>query len=187
MAGATPAAQVSPVDDDDPAAHVAAVFDRIAETRMAGLPLCNPALRVESVGFRRWEGVWLGALITPWSISLMLLPGGSGTPDVRFSGLQPGQKRDWRFPSGEYRFLANREPGLGDYQLCSLYSPVFEFPAQAEARTMACAALEALFADEARLVALAACAGGHGGEGVATRAPLDRRGFLRAMLAGGRR
>jgi hypothetical protein len=33
-----------------------AVFNEIAETRMAGLPILNTALKVQAVGFREWEG-----------------------------------------------------------------------------------------------------------------------------------
>lgn len=38
-----------------------AVFGEIARTRMAGMPIVNPALRVEAVGFREGEARWAGA------------------------------------------------------------------------------------------------------------------------------
>lgn len=120
--------------------RVAGVFSRIAATRMADLPLNNPALRVEIVGFRPWQGDWLGVLVTPWAISLMLLPGGAGA----FRVLGVDQRQRWCFPSGEYDFLGGGEEALGPYQLCSLFSPAFEFALHEDACHAAHAALSAL-------------------------------------------
>ena len=48
------------------AASLVAAFERIAATRMAGLPLNNPALRVQAVGFRAQDdGYLVGVLIFP--------------------------------------------------------------------------------------------------------------------------
>lgn len=127
---------------DDPAAAVEAAFARIAATRMAGLPLNNPALAVEACGFRRWNGLWLGVLVTPWTVNLMLLPGGNPA----FRRLGADQRQTWTFPSGDYDFLGAEEAGLGPYQSCSLFSPAFEFAGQDEARAAAAAALVALLA-----------------------------------------
>jgi len=52
-----------------------ATFTDIANTRMAGLPICNEALHVQAVGFREWNDHWVGVLVTPWTISLVLMPG----------------------------------------------------------------------------------------------------------------
>ncbi|EQD58614.1 hydrogenase expression/formation protein HupJ, partial [mine drainage metagenome] len=41
------------------------IFNRIAQTRMIDLPILNSAMRVEAVGFRLWEGHWVGVLVTP--------------------------------------------------------------------------------------------------------------------------
>ena len=41
---------------------------------MQGLGFVNPALRVEAVAFEPWDGHWLGVMVTPWSINLLLLP-----------------------------------------------------------------------------------------------------------------
>lgn len=164
-----------------PAADVQAVFERIATTRMAGLPIVNSVLAVEALGFRRWAGEWLGVLITPWSISLMLLPGG-GTAFVQ---LQPGQMQRWSFPSGTYDFIANCEDGLGDYQLCSLYSPVFEFDSPDSARQAALTALAALLdGTDAPAETPADRHTGAPDHAHAVRAAISRRGFLRVMLPG---
>lgn len=125
----------------NPRRRIETVFARIAATRMAGAPVCNPALAVEMVDVRRWQDEWLGALITPWAISLMLLPGGGR----RFRALWPGDTQWWQFPAGAYEFLGSREPDLGAYQVRSLFSPALDFTSQEVARTAARGALDALF------------------------------------------
>lgn len=173
---------------DAAAAHAArlrACFQHVASTRMAGLPICNPALGVAVPALLPFQGEWLGALVTPWAISLVLLPG-EGT---RFRAIGVGDSQDWDFPSGRYSFLGHQEADLGAYQTCSLASPVFEFADQAAAETFALAALEALLRNDedggaarahdareaARLAGLPAAA-----------APVSRRAFLRGALFGGR-
>ncbi|QDF99372.1 hypothetical protein CJ010_23950 [Azoarcus sp. DD4] len=174
-----------------PADRVAALHDcfaAIAATRMAGLPLCNPALAVAVPAMQVWEGEWLGVLVTPWAISLVLLPG----PGGRFREIGVGESQEWAFPSGTYEFLGNREEGLGAYQSCSLASPVFEFASQDEADAFARAALAALLeADAGRLAAQgredreAARLEGRPTPAPAPQ-PLSRRAFLRGALFGAR-
>jgi [NiFe] hydrogenase assembly HybE family chaperone len=134
-------------------------FERIAHERMAGLPFLNPRLQVEAFGFRAWQGALVGALVTPWSINLVIMP---RTPEPKepatatrsaqalgpsesFRALASGQSQRWSFPSGSYEFHGHDEPGLGPYQQCSLFSPAQEFAAQQDAREAASAALEELF------------------------------------------
>ena len=169
----------------DPAARLQAIFENIAVTRMAGLPILNPALRVEAVGFREWEGRWVGVLVTPWTISLVLLPGS----DAPLESLLLDEKRVWHFPSGAYEFMGLHEPVLGACQICSLISPVAEFSTHEEAAAVAREIVVALFRDaredpardeelgdmieEARLK----------GESLAQK-KLSRRDFLRVPLLG---
>ena len=61
--------------DADPGPALEAAFLRIEREAMDGLPLLNKALRVQAVGFERWQGQWLGALVTPWFLNLVLVPG----------------------------------------------------------------------------------------------------------------
>lgn len=117
------------------------VFQRIAETRMAGLPLLNPALRVEAVGFRMWQERVTGMVVTPWLMSLVLLPGKND-----HWGDQPlGRKRAIDFPSGGYDFLLNELDGIGRFLGHSLYSPMDAFASQEHALAAARAFLDALF------------------------------------------
>jgi [NiFe] hydrogenase assembly HybE family chaperone len=118
-----------------------ATFTDIANTRMAGLPICNEALHVQAVGFREWNDHWVGVLITPWTISLVLMPGEKGPLKV----LGPDEKIKWAFPSGSYEFFGLNETELGTCQICSLISPVIDIESQEVAVQVAGEVMEALF------------------------------------------
>ena len=111
---------------------------------MADVPICNPVLAVEAVGFRRMaEGHWAGLMITPWAINLLVLP----TQEQDWPMLGAGSKHDWRFPSGDYEFIVAHEDSLGIYHLCSLFSPALEFATHEAAQLTALASVHALFAE----------------------------------------
>ena len=115
-------------------------FRRILETRMQGVPILNAALSVEAVGLRAWQDHWIGALVTPWFINLVMLPGSGPWRSV------PDRDSVWyAFPAGRFEFIAGSEPGLGPYHACSLFSPVSEFGDHETARETARVALESLF------------------------------------------
>jgi [NiFe] hydrogenase assembly HybE family chaperone len=128
----------------DPSRELVEVFTTIARTRMVDVPLCNPRLSVEALGFRRTAaGHWAGAMVTPWAINLLCLPGEAADwPD-----LAAGSKHGWDFPSGHYEFTVAEEASLGRYHLCSLFSPAQEFDSHEAARLTALAAAQALFAE----------------------------------------
>jgi [NiFe] hydrogenase assembly HybE family chaperone len=128
----------------NPAPQVRAVFEHIWRARMAELPILNRKLQVDIVGWRAWQGEWLGVLVTPWSINLMLLPGSGG----RFRALAMDERQSWSFPSGTYDFMGGDEEGLGAYQICSLFSPVLQFGSHEEAVAAARAAIDALMGAE---------------------------------------
>lgn len=127
----------------DPAPELTRIFAAIAATRMAGLPICNPALQVEALPFRRTaDGHWAGLLITPWALNLLCLPGRADT----WPAVPAGGKHEWTFPSGDYEFIVADEASLGPYHLCSLFSPALDFASHEQARLTALAAEQALFA-----------------------------------------
>lgn len=123
-----------------PAPLLEDVFRRIERERMQGIPILNRALRVESVGFREWEGKWVGVLLTPWFMNFMLLPG-PGTPWPRVAR---GDTYPWHLPLGRMDCMAGHEEEFGDYHMCSLFSPVLQFEDHEAARIAAQAALEAI-------------------------------------------
>ena len=131
----------TPVERPSPAAALERAFEAVRRERMEGVPMLNPTLAVEAVGFRPWREHWLGILITPWFMNLVLMPRVS-------AAWQPIGERESRhhvLPGGVFEFIGGREATLGDYQACSLFSPMFEFADQREARATALAALDALF------------------------------------------
>lgn len=152
------------------AGRLEAAFKAILDERMQDVPIINPDLAVEAVGIREWQGHWLGALVTPWFINLMVLPGSGEWRAV------PDRDSVWyAFPSGRFEFIAGSEPGLGPYHACSLFSPVQEFGDHDTARETARVALESLF-DPALLGEAPAPEGPDG-------KPLSRRDFLRGAAA----
>lgn len=157
-------------------AALAAAFERIATTRMSGLPMNNPALRVAAVGFHRWADDYrVGVLITPWALNLVILGAG-----LR---LAADRRQTWDFPSGSYDFMGGDEPECGAFQFCSLFSPAFEFAGQDEATATAREIMTELLREPADAAGeqreMARLAGGS-----ALQVPTSRRSFLRGIVGG---
>lgn len=176
----------------EPSARLVAAF-RAAAARMQGLGFVNPALAVEAVGFAPWDRHWLGVMITPWFINLTLAPRDVGV----WQPLAPGAKRRYRFPAGDYEFIGAVDEIAGEYQACSLFSPVLEFDDQPTARLVATLARAALFdpanADvpEMPVGNLTPARAERDGPGpiaqveARLQAPLSKRAFLHGRFAGG--
>ena len=126
--------------DADPAPLLEAAFRRIEAETMADVPILNAALNVEAVAFVRWQGHWLGIVITPWFMNLVLVPGEAAS----WQSVAPGKRLFRKFPSGDFAFLGSNEAEVGEFQSCSLFSPMAQFADQDGARAVALAALEAL-------------------------------------------
>jgi [NiFe] hydrogenase assembly HybE family chaperone len=155
----------------DPSERLEAAFTRIWKTRMTGLPFLNSQLRVEAVGFRPWQGEWLGALVTPWFVNLVLVPG-----EGEWKSLAQGGERIVTLPAGGFRFVAGHDEEIGEYHACSLFSPAQEFADHDTARAVAAASLEALFDpanDERRRAAEAQ-----------PPSPVSKRDFLHGKFSG---
>ena len=175
----------------DPSARLTVAFNAVA-ARMQGLGIVNPALEVEAVGFAPWEDHWLGVMLTPWFMNLVLLPRDSG----KWQPLPLGEKRAHRFPAGVYEFIGAADEAVGEYQTCSLFSPVLEFEDHATARLVAELARDALFDPEnaeapefpaANLTPAAPNAsvpGPIGQIGERIDAPMSKRDFLRGRILG---
>lgn len=103
-------------------------FSTIAATRMKGVPVQNPALRVEAVGFAAVNDGGLGILITPWFMNLVRLP---LSPNATTLGV--GQKAEYAFGTERFEFIGALEDGIGAFETCSLFSPMFEFADHAAA------------------------------------------------------
>ena len=123
------------------------VFAHIAATRLQGVPVQNPALRVQAVGFAPQAdpdgGEWLlGVLVTPWFMNLVCLP--QATTDAGEAVVGVGQKASRKIGSKIFEFIGAHEDGLGAFTCCSLFSPMFEFADHAAAVATACEVLNLL-------------------------------------------
>jgi [NiFe] hydrogenase assembly HybE family chaperone len=107
---------------------------------MQDMPFVNAALDVECVGFARYDGDWLGVIITPWFLNLFLLCGGGRM----WLDLAAGQRRLVQLPCGMLQFIADADPELGLYQYCPLIAAVGSLPDQLTARQAAADALKAV-------------------------------------------
>lgn len=119
-------------------------FAEVFHSKMRDVPLVNHALHVEAVGFVPHEEGFLGVLVAPWFMNLILLPK-EGRPALR-----AGEKEVLRFASGDYEFLHNARPETGPYLACSLFSPMSDFTSQLQAVEVARAVMAELFKAENR-------------------------------------
>ena len=124
-----------------PAPALEARFRVVWREQMRDMPMVHPALDVAALGFRPWQGHWLGVLVTPWFMNLWLMP-----RDVaQWQAIGERATRCYAFPAGVFEFIGGRDAVIGDYQACSLFSPMFAFADAAAAHATALAALDALF------------------------------------------
>ncbi|KAF0162790.1 MAG: hypothetical protein FD157_3670 [Rhodocyclaceae bacterium] len=134
------------IHDSSPAEAVEEAFFRIQQEQMADVPILNPALSVEAVDFQRWQGHWLGIVVTPWCMSMLLVPGS----DENWVSTGENVRRFVKFPAGDFAFLGSEEAELGEYQSCPLFSPMGKFASQSEATMTARASLIALLTSAAK-------------------------------------
>jgi [NiFe] hydrogenase assembly HybE family chaperone len=121
----------------NPDQAVEQTFSRIQHERMADVPILNPALSVEAIDFQRWQGHWLGMVVTPWCMSMLLLPGSA----ENWISTGQNKRRFVKFGLGDFAFLGSDEVELGEFQSCSLISPMDKFSCQSDAAMTARASL----------------------------------------------
>ena len=118
----------TPIHEEDPGELIARCF----RERTEPVPV-NPRLNCASIGFTRCKGDWLGVVITPWFMDLVLLPGGG----ILWGDIPAGQRRYIELAQGAVAFTAAEEPCLGAYQHAPLVSTVASLPDMAAAITLA--------------------------------------------------
>ena len=110
------------------------LFNQVACTRMRDVPVQNLALRVQALGFAPVPDepeMLLGVLVTPWFMNLVRLPTRPGLPEE--SLLAVGQKATRTVGQQFFEFVGAFEPEMGAFEVCSLFSPMFEFANHAAA------------------------------------------------------
>ena len=129
----------------NPAQRLERGFNRIWQTRMQGLPMLHPRVHVQAVGFHKWKYFWLGIIVTPWCMNVILA---KGQPS-KWKSIPEGRRLHYPFPAGIYDFISVKDRILGEYQMCSLMSPLEEVVSDHDmAVEIAKAALEELMKPE---------------------------------------
>ncbi|NDL62253.1 hydrogenase-2 assembly chaperone [Acerihabitans arboris] len=106
--------------DATPAAWLEPLFRRIAGEDMRDLPFFRPDVPVRACGFTLFERQWLGCLLTPWMLSLWVLPG----PGQDWQPTDNGARLALALPCGNVTFIKGELAGRGPYLSCSLMSPL---------------------------------------------------------------
>jgi [NiFe] hydrogenase assembly HybE family chaperone len=115
-------------------------YQIIAGERMQQLPIYNPRLTVEAVGFREFQAHQLGVLITPWFMNLVLLP---GIPS--WNARPTGEVCELALPAGPEEFTVCRDDVLGTYLSAVLFRTMAHFPGQIVTRAIALDVMQRLF------------------------------------------
>jgi len=125
---------------DDAVQNLANTYRRAA-LKVKGLPIYNPTLAVEAVGFREHQGRQAGVIVTPWFMNLTVIPSADD-----LAVWVAGSTARLVFPSGAYDFAVNDLPGFGLVGTCPLFSNMIDFTdheaAQLAAKTVADAVFE---------------------------------------------
>ena len=114
-------------------------FTHIGESAMRDLPIYNHALQVDAIGFKRTAAGWLGVLITPWFINVMLLP-----KQKQEATIPLGEKVTHKLISGEHDFSVGEDDELGRYDFLTLASPTLKYKSHQAACDVAHKALAKL-------------------------------------------
>lgn len=104
----------------NPSAPLETAFQAIADGEMQDLPFFQPQIPVRACGFQLFEQQWVGTILTPWMLSLLVLPG----PEQVWQPHAVGDKLALSLPCGSVRFIVGEIAGCGQYLACSLMSPL---------------------------------------------------------------
>ena len=103
--------------------------------------MLHPRVHVQAVGFHKWKYFWLGIIVTPWCMNVILA---KGQPS-KWKSIPEGRRLHYPFPAGIYDFISVKDRILGEYQMCSLMSPLEEVVSDHD---MACLLYTSNAADE---------------------------------------
>lgn len=127
-------------------------YFRQAAVRMQDLPIYNPQLQVDVLGWQNLDECArgeqtgeAGVLVTPWCMNMIWLPPIDGRPD----DWELGGKVTLELVSGDYELVVGEADGVGEYASLSLFSPMAEFADQAAAEETAKEVARLLFAPPA--------------------------------------
>jgi [NiFe] hydrogenase assembly HybE family chaperone len=125
-----------------PVDKLVAAYRDLIQPRMVGLPMYNPMLEVEAVGFEQHDHLLCGVLVAPWFMNLVLLPT-AGFPWSEAAG----KNFKVTFPAGEYEFMPSAPEGIEAHFSLPLFTTVEGFNDQGTARSVALDVLRRLYLD----------------------------------------
>ncbi|AKA17033.1 hydrogenase-2 assembly chaperone [Aeromonas hydrophila] len=122
----------------NPAPLLVAQYERIAKQEMQALPFYHPAMPIVAE-CTLFEGQWLGCVLTPWMLSVVVLPGPDQLWPVRSS-----DRLALQLPCGNLTFMVGALPETGQLLTCSLMSPIDPHLGADEGRALVSSTLKML-------------------------------------------
>ncbi|MFM5078636.1 hydrogenase-2 assembly chaperone [Aeromonas caviae] len=123
----------------NPAPLLVAQYERIAREEMQALPFYHPDMPIaaECVLF---EDQWLGCVLTPWMLSVVVLPG----PDQLWPVRSSSERLALQLPCGNLTFMVGALSETGQLLACSLMSPIDPHLGADEGRALVSSTLKML-------------------------------------------
>lgn len=120
---------------ENPQTFLETHFKSVHKDEMDDLKLCNKNVHVEGIGFHLHDNHWIGIMITPWFLNLMIIPQ-SGQP---WPELTEGRGKDivLEFPCGNLKFAPRIDPVIGSHLCCLLASPLNDYKTHDEVVSIA--------------------------------------------------
>ena len=124
----------------DPSDLIREAFEQVAEHEMKEMPFLHPDVKVGTYAFQVFEGQWVGAVLTPWMLSVFILPG----PGQEWPVRKVGAKMGVTLPRKDMPFIVSEIDGVGQYLSSSLMSPLNRKKSAAELAEVAKACIDEL-------------------------------------------